>query len=758
MENNFDFEECILIKEFYDHYSSGNPSILNADVLKRSLFPEVADHIFKHWITKIEISDLIKLYYSKTSIDIEVLQEIVPYYLKHGKNILEKIQENEYKSQNESSNQQDQTTAIQGNLEDSNFKFALSKSRENSSLLELGFKKLGLLGYCFSGRGAYSDQMIAYENKNDKTRHYYFWTPKKGEWETKLNRIEDFDIFTIPADHDSFKDHILFPLIKFVDPKKDLMVYLTNPDETELSKLGYQKANEENSKVMLAKEDFSNSTPVYLYSTQDDIKVFKSLSEPDKDYKSEPKADGPAIKDELGRQPLIEDLDEIIGDVFKGDVQSNFTILINGEWGSGKSTIWNLLWHKLDIKGWKRIEYNAWEHQQLKNPWWILINRISQTASKENWEGDFHSHTWWSLKVKYRLKRVLLTTLVVVAFISSLIFWSTDNSLEQFSKILAIISTLIAFFAGMLTKFFISEIGHEEMKDRFPDHPYGKIRERFQSITKDNQVVIFIDDLDRCEPEPTVRLLESIQTLFKDSRVLYVIAADQKWLIKCFEEYYKVFGDLSTSGGSMGEKFVQKCFQLRVNMPKIEKKTFESFFYNQLGASAEEKKTPNENARENTPEPTVIPIVENTSQELAAGREQKKPESQAEKIFATKEKYLKEFVEAGLPNNPRLLKLFLNQYIVMMSILSIEIEQFSLDESNREKAVHFLIFAMRYPTLADQLKKGEITKAQLLGETTMGTGDKSDFKLNLTAKDQEEIKNLLQGIDEELIKGAFVSI
>ena len=42
-------------------------------------------------------------------------------------------------------------------------------------------------------------------------------------------------------------------------------------------------------------------------------------------------------------------------------------------------------------------------------------------------------------------------------------------------------------------------------------------------------VIVFVDDLDRCKSSYCVTLLEGIQTLFKDPRVMYVVAADRRF-------------------------------------------------------------------------------------------------------------------------------------------------------------------------------------------------------------------------------------
>jgi Cdc6-like AAA superfamily ATPase len=513
-------------------------------------------------------------------------------------------------------------------------------------------------------------------------------------------------------------------------------LFCTNPNWKKIEEYGYHEEPDVLAPLFIRSKKDDGTIPLYLYSTHPEIHVFTPQSIPDPDYNSNPNTDEPATEDLLGRQSLIDDLDEIIDHVFKDNKKTNFTVLINGDWGSGKSSIWNMLSQRLNPAKWKKVEYNAWEHHHLKNPWWILINMISQAASRENWNGSFNSHTWWSLKMKYRLDRILFSFFIVMLLLilSTILF--EDTEVENISKIVGISSTILGFFTGLFTKFFVSNIGNEELKDRFPEHPYGRIRSRFKSLMEENNLVIFIDDLDRCEPEPTVKLLESIQTLFKGERILYVIAADQQWLIRCFNEYYKVFRDISTSGISLGEKFIQKSFQLRVNIPRIEKNRFKEYYLKQIIEPKKSEisvKTKGNSAADGTKD------LGAEGQSPSANNQA----STAKEILVQKKKYLEEFIEAGLPKNPRLLKLFLNQYIVMRSILKIEGFNFDDDTEGREKAVRFLIFSMKYPSLANQLKNNN--SSQIIVE-------------KLTDEERHDIETLLKDIDEKQIKGDFYSI
>jgi hypothetical protein len=102
--------------------------------------------------------------------------------------------------------------------------------------------------------------------------------------------------------------------------------------------------------------------------------------------------------------------------------------------------------------------------------------------------------------------------------------------------------------------------------------PMARIQSHFQDLITwiNRPVVILVDDLDRCKGEYVVSLLEGIQTLFKDRRVIYVISADHRWLYCCFEEAYKQFKAIvNEPGRGTGYLFVEKAVQLSVSVPRL---------------------------------------------------------------------------------------------------------------------------------------------------------------------------------------------
>ncbi len=78
---------------------------------------------------------------------------------------------------------------------------------------------------------------------------------------------------------------------------------------------------------------------------------------------------------------------------------------------------------------------------------------------------------------------------------------------------------------------------------------------------KGNQLVIFVDELDRCRPSYAVQLLERIKHYFDDDRVLFVFSVNLTQLQRTVKTYYGESFDST--------RYLDKFFDLRVTMPEI---------------------------------------------------------------------------------------------------------------------------------------------------------------------------------------------
>lgn len=94
-----------------------------------------------------------------------------------------------------------------------------------------------------------------------------------------------------------------------------------------------------------------------------------------------------------------------------------------------------------------------------------------------------------------------------------------------------------------------------------------KLEENFKSLLEEllveesNRLVIFVDELDRCNPVFAVKLLERIKNFFTDERFIFVFSTNINQLQYTIEKYY---------GNSFdGAYYLQKFFDYQLELPEI---------------------------------------------------------------------------------------------------------------------------------------------------------------------------------------------
>lgn len=81
-----------------------------------------------------------------------------------------------------------------------------------------------------------------------------------------------------------------------------------------------------------------------------------------------------------------------------------------------------------------------------------------------------------------------------------------------------------------------------------------------------DQLVIFIDELDRCKPEYAIQLLERIKHYFDDERIIFVFSVNLGQLQHTVKGYY--------GAGFDATRYLDKFFDLRVSLPEINYDTY----------------------------------------------------------------------------------------------------------------------------------------------------------------------------------------
>ena len=188
-----------------------------------------------------------------------------------------------------------------------------------------------------------------------------------------------------------------------------------------------------------------------------------------------------------------------------------FSIGINGEWGDGKTTLLNAIKKRIELcnkNDVRVIEFNAWKYERTD----VVAGLFQHIEDKHN---------------KTKIAKIISGILLDQA-LKSTVNISPNKMIKKYKESIKNVET---------------------------------ISDALEKIVGDNKFVIFVDDLDRCNPESMFKIFESIKMFLSVKNVIFVIAADMLKLEQAWELRYN-----SKLGAISGRQHLEKMFQLRLSI------------------------------------------------------------------------------------------------------------------------------------------------------------------------------------------------
>lgn len=256
-------------------------------------------------------------------------------------------------------------------------------------------------------------------------------------------------------------------------------------------------------------------------------------------------------RDELDRKPIAERIRNLL---VSGDAYEFFPLLVDGDWGAGKTEFLFKLKNYLatgeavggDITGSSNsncyVSYiNAFSTDYYHDPFMVIVREVYDLLGKKGSRKD--------LKALFHIIKRAAPELVGIAANFSIPFLA--ENIQQAMRVMSRVSKAIdksqeLAYEKQLKEFLISVNNLSDFKTI--------LQETIQNIG--GEYVLIIDELDRCKPDYAVKLLEMSKHLF-DVKGLYIIyGANSKYLKSNISKTY-MDGDLS-------EDYLSKFFNLRV--------------------------------------------------------------------------------------------------------------------------------------------------------------------------------------------------
>lgn len=281
----------------------------------------------------------------------------------------------------------------------------------------------------------------------------------------------------------------------------------------------------------------------------------------------------------FGHSRIADNLKEIIL-----QCPLSFTIGLFGKWGSGKTTIINLLKHKLKDNKIAIVNFDIWKHERDSLRRAFLTELVNQSKSGHYLSNKFELSRRLKFPIRKTIKGVLnwnrkntwflIGILILLSFIGYLLYKYNNFAFFQYISIIfggGFISTVIFW---IISRTFTTETETVILEPFKDPHEF---EEEFNRIVKDistKKILIIIDNLDRCTSKGAVELLSTIKTfLAKDTDIIenkcsFLIACDDEAIKKHLEGVYINSSDKDSAKECFSsDEFLRKFFNAFLRIP-----------------------------------------------------------------------------------------------------------------------------------------------------------------------------------------------
>lgn len=251
------------------------------------------------------------------------------------------------------------------------------------------------------------------------------------------------------------------------------------------------------------------------------------------------------------------------------------TVGVHGDWGAGKSSVLEMI-----EAGFEKqtntlcLKFNGWRFQGFEDAKIALIEGIVTgliekrpvlTKTSEAVKGIFRRIDW--LKAAKKVGGLAFTALSGIP---------TPDQIESIvSNLHNFIENPLKFATKDNIKLLIDEVqGLIKPKEADSTNIHNEInsfRKAFDDLLDKagvEQLVVLIDDLDRCLPDTAIETLEAIRLFVFTSRTAFIVAADEAMIEYAVRKH---FPDLPDTPGSLtyARNYLEKLIQIPFRIPAL---------------------------------------------------------------------------------------------------------------------------------------------------------------------------------------------
>lgn len=223
--------------------------------------------------------------------------------------------------------------------------------------------------------------------------------------------------------------------------------------------------------------------------------------------------DDPFKHDSLQRKDVVE----FVGNLIK-QLEGPFVLALDSPWGTGKTTVVNMLRAVLKKDNYTTVYFNAWKEDYVSDPLIPMVAAIDDIKiAKDGIDGVFQQRMATVKKVASTFAKRGLVAGVKVGTMGVL---DLDKVQED----------ILANESGKAAEDLIESFKKEKRSlEKFRE----SLEDAVQAVDEGESqrpLIFFIDELDRCRPSFAIELLERVKHLFDVKNIVFVLSIDKKQL------------------------------------------------------------------------------------------------------------------------------------------------------------------------------------------------------------------------------------
>ncbi len=371
-----------------------------------------------------------------------------------------------------------------------------------------------------------------------------------------------------------------------------------------------------------------------------------------------------------------------------------FTLGLYGTWGSGKSTIMNLVRKGLFGTSFTVVEFDVWKYEGdgLRRQFLLettkqLLGKKGEEKLRKQLDYDVEFIEEGPMKVNVKLALLTFCTVLAMFLIPVVYIFIIIGDLSKWRETATLIIAGLAgagwasqvlpgylnsVFKTLATKIVVvQEVTLKRDKLSKPEEFQEKFEEIIKNDKNKNKKIVFIlDNLDRSSHDKAVELLTTVKTFLEVEKCIFLIPCDEEAVKKHISAtYFSSAKDKNNGGTAYAEEYLRKFFNAIVRIPRFEGLDLDSY-----------------------------------TQDLL--KEAEVPEFQNNSVLTW-------VITSSFRNNPREIKQFINTLIsstvlIKEKVLNGDIVDEKVLENNIAFLAKILIFKQKYPRAFNDLQTAVI--------------------------------------------------